>query len=733
MTTVYSLTRSKTTWSFAQQQPGLLVTKELDKALEECKAKVARIAKDCRARNRKFRDIEFDLENDKLRCLTGLFSTNSYSPSDVQRVTQIFEKPQFFVGGAADSNDISQGQLGDCWFLSALATISTAPGLVEKFCVARDEQVGVYGFIFFKDDHWVNVVVDDLLFTRTPKYEELSSTEQELYHYNKENYNKSARKGGESLYFAKSGTEGETWVPLIEKAYAKLHGNYGNISGGQDCEAIEDLTGGVSSFISTKDILDTDRFWSEELLRANKDRLFGCSFNALSGVRNGGIVPKVQGLFGGHAYSVLRAVECKGRRFVVLRNPWGEAEWNGRWSDGSKEWTGEWLQILPELGHVFGDDGQFVMEYSDWLEAWAFIGRTILFDDDWVVSSQWLHVNARILPSAWSFGDVSFTFSLPHPSTTVIVLSQLDTRYFRDIKGRSYWSLDFVLVKEGEKEALAESPHSRFFTRSVNLELDLDAGNYIVYTRIDWHLTDKDTTTTIQDSDLRQFSKTLTARAKSQSIATNFQADVQKAFLPTPLSELIEKDFQAFEKKQAEARLKDLSIQSVASSTGPKETDPEDDSDQDDDDDDDAVTTTTTTTTVVVQKVSKKGKKNPDGPPGIKENHFSLKNNSTGDANSDNGDGEEVDASAQTGTPPTVAPSPYEELLARDDNSVYIGLRVYTHKDAPAVVVGRLKADLEKPNESEKLVESKEKGMETEASGSSGSTVSSVSSETTKT
>ena len=38
------------------------------------------------------------------------------------------------------------------------------------------------------------------------------------------------------------------------------------------------------------------------------------------------------------------------------------SEWTGRWSDGSKEWTQEWLEILPKLGHTFGDDGQFVME-----------------------------------------------------------------------------------------------------------------------------------------------------------------------------------------------------------------------------------------------------------------------------------------------------------------------------------------------------------------------------------
>jgi hypothetical protein len=108
--------------------------------------------------------------------------------------------------------------------------------------------------------------------------------------------------------------------------------------------------------------LDRDRFWNEELLKANKDRLFGCSFDALDSSRSGVREVKVDGLIGSHAYSVLRAVECKGKRFVVVRNPWGRSEWNGRWSDGSKEWTAEWLGILPQLKHEFGDDGQFVME-----------------------------------------------------------------------------------------------------------------------------------------------------------------------------------------------------------------------------------------------------------------------------------------------------------------------------------------------------------------------------------
>lgn len=62
-----------------------------------------------------------------------------------------------------------------------------------------------------------------------------------------------------------------------------------------------------------------------------------------------------------------RALEIAGRRFLVMRNPWGHKvnEWTGRWGTGSSEWTTEWLQrvVSGEFAPFqFGQEGRFIME-----------------------------------------------------------------------------------------------------------------------------------------------------------------------------------------------------------------------------------------------------------------------------------------------------------------------------------------------------------------------------------
>jgi hypothetical protein len=74
-------------------------------------------------------------------------------------------------------------------------------------------------FQFFKNGEWRYVIVDTLL-----PY--------------------SVDKG--SLLFSECNEPNEFWVPLVEKAYAKLNGSYHNIQSMDICEVLVDITGGVA-------------------------------------------------------------------------------------------------------------------------------------------------------------------------------------------------------------------------------------------------------------------------------------------------------------------------------------------------------------------------------------------------------------------------------------------------------------------------------------------------------
>ncbi|CAG8576262.1 5950_t:CDS:2 [Racocetra fulgida] len=93
----------------------------------------------------------------------------------------------------------------------------------------------------------------------------------------------------------------------------------------------------------------------------------------------------------GHDYSILHAAENDdGIKLLQIRNPWGTAEWNGAWSDGSKEWTPE---RMIQLSHRFSDDGTFWMCYDDFLNYWDMIYKCRLFDSSWTVYMTWINYN----------------------------------------------------------------------------------------------------------------------------------------------------------------------------------------------------------------------------------------------------------------------------------------------------------------------------------------------------
>lgn len=356
--------------------------------------------------------------------------------------------------------------------------------------VTNISEVGVYGFVFFRDGEWHPTIIDDKLYMNSGAFDE--GVESPLWNWGEEQeqkYTELYQRGSRALWGAKCKDENETWVPLLEKALAKAHGGYDAIEGGQTGEALEDLTGGVTSELYTTNILFKDKFW-EDLKRAGKEYMFGAG-DALyrewrsrewgdfdvSELRD----QKRKGIVHGHAYAVLDTYEGHGERLVKVRNPWGRKEWTGAFGDGSKEWTAEWLHRLK---HKFGDDGVFWMRYKDFLNNFKYVDRTRIFDDSWYTSQAWAAVQVPFYNLEYQ--QTKFTIEVPEDTETVITLSQLDDRYWQGLQGRYVYKLQFrISLTEDEDKYIARSRLDYEMMRSTNIELKLAKGKYTVLFKVE--------------------------------------------------------------------------------------------------------------------------------------------------------------------------------------------------------------------------------------------------------
>uniref|UniRef100_A0ACB8G4C2 Calpain-3 n=1 Tax=Sphaerodactylus townsendi TaxID=933632 RepID=A0ACB8G4C2_9SAUR len=302
-----------------------------------------------------------------------------------KRPLEICENPRFIIGGA-NRTDICQGELGDCWFLAAIACLTLNERLLFRV-IPQDQTfvkdyAGIFHFQFWRYGSWVEVVIDDRLPTH-----------------------------GKQLVFTKSSQKNEFWSALLEKAYAKLHGSYEALKGGNTTEAMEDFTGGVTEFYEIKDA--PKNMYKIMKHAIERGTLMACSIEENTGLIYGSapqtdigllidrmmrnmndplpnyssqctndgetrtIVPMLfetrlaNGLVKSHAYSVTAVDETtlKGKKInlVRLRNPWGQVEWNGAWSDNSNEWDLIDKSEKIRLQHKIAEDGEFWISFEDFM------------------------------------------------------------------------------------------------------------------------------------------------------------------------------------------------------------------------------------------------------------------------------------------------------------------------------------------------------------------------------
>lgn len=84
-----------------------------------------------------------------------------------------------------------------------------------------------------------------------------------------------------------------------------------------------------------------------------------------------GEVYEENGLVKGHAYSLLSIEDVFTRHgtkcLVKLRNPHGQTEWKGKWSDSSSKWDSVNQATKEQIGYKWEHDGGFFMSFEDWI------------------------------------------------------------------------------------------------------------------------------------------------------------------------------------------------------------------------------------------------------------------------------------------------------------------------------------------------------------------------------
>lgn len=210
-------------------------------------------------------------------------------------------------------SDIKQGLLGDCYFLSILSALAEVPErIIKLFITDRTNEYGCYAVVVKKNGEAKEVVVDDFF----PCLD------------------------GEPCFSKANGNE--LWVLILEKVWAKLHGSYERIEAGFAHNVMTDLTG-APSFDVDIDEYGEDPLWDRLVLSEKKNFLMAASAGATEASAE---ALEELGLVAAHSYGLLKAAEVEDafgdkHRLVMLRNPWGDFEWVGDWSDSSDLWTEE--------------------------------------------------------------------------------------------------------------------------------------------------------------------------------------------------------------------------------------------------------------------------------------------------------------------------------------------------------------------------------------------------------
>ena len=389
----------------------------------------------------KFEDPEFGPQEENDRAQGSMYFEDPLpgypDPEDVSwcRPAEICEpEPPVFLKGGAESGDVLQGQIGDCWLIGAMSVLAThdvylcgnfdptpeavldidddeAKGMTTGlYCPIFHylQEHGMYVIRFFKDYQWRYVIIDD----RLPCFKNEGSPPQ--------------------LVFGRCKNSQEFWVPIVEKAYAKLHNCYEALVAGYLDDGLNDMTGLVNRKVKVQgpkgfpgaDVKDAESFWQIIKGYIRDQTMLGCSVQGGPGEVEHEVTidGESKGILKNHAYSIIDVLELsnpqcqnahKSHRLLRVRNPWGNTEWNGKWSDGSLKLMNNIMKLNAHIEELTknkneyepfdpeSNDGTFLMCFKDWREIYHNLFCCIDFPEEWSgirIFDQWTEDSAGGTP-----------------------------------------------------------------------------------------------------------------------------------------------------------------------------------------------------------------------------------------------------------------------------------------------------------------------------------------------
>jgi calpain-15 len=382
-----------------------------------------------------------------------------------KRPKQIFPAPELFPFPPTPL-DLRQGDLGNCYFLGCLsALLDASPEFITRLFVFPYEnsrtkayndwlKYGAFCTRLCITGRWQEIITDDYFPCSKP----------------------------DSFPAFTRGMNQELWMMVLEKSYAKIYKNYSNIENGKVNDCLSDLTGAPVESLGR----GYEGLWGK-VVEGGKEGWVMCCCCGFE-VRDEELVVEMGelGLEEDRPYTLMGAFEWGGDgdggegggRMVILRWPWGQAEWKGDFGVGSERLSEGFLGHVGSLlgeGSMaqFAEQGIFFMGFEDFLK---------FFSDVQICRASLENKLSSIEFQSKHHEDRYYRFSIKTKGHYYISAHQIPVK----ISGASEYSWVSMLlgkVLENNKIEYIRGVFKKERDVWMDSTLELTEGTYLVYIR----------------------------------------------------------------------------------------------------------------------------------------------------------------------------------------------------------------------------------------------------------